>query len=92
MLKYLGLNEVELRDNYDAVFHLVTTAIGAKEYYTLENNKVRKETPEEAIALDNKITEVWKPHPHFDIVDNSTNFEQKLTRLLNKILTFLKDK
>ena len=28
-IEYIGANEVELRDNYDAVFHLVTAAIGA---------------------------------------------------------------
>lgn len=31
-------NEIELRDSYDAVFHLVTAAKGAKEFYTMENN------------------------------------------------------
>lgn len=92
MLKLNSLTEEELFDRYAAVFKLVTAANGAREYYTLENNKVRKETTEEAVALDDKITEVWKNHPHFEIIDNSTNFEQKLERLLEKILTFLKNK
>ena len=51
MLKYLGVTEVELRDNYDAVFHLVTTAIGAEEYYTLENNSARTETLEQDFSF-----------------------------------------
>ena len=34
----------ELRDQYDAVFHLVTAAKGAEEFYTLENNAARYET------------------------------------------------
>ena len=92
MLKLNSLTEEEVFDRYAAVFKLVTAANGAREYYTLENNKVRKETAEEAVALDDKITEVWKNHPHFEIIDNRTNFEQKLDRLLEKILTFLKNK
>lgn len=35
--KELNTTELELRDHYDAVFHLVTAAKGAKEFYTLAN-------------------------------------------------------
>eukprot|EP00577_Skeletonema_sp_RCC1716_P020628 CAMPEP_0113380764 /NCGR_PEP_ID=MMETSP0013_2-20120614/4935_1 /TAXON_ID=2843 ORGANISM="Skeletonema costatum, Strain 1716" /NCGR_SAMPLE_ID=MMETSP0013_2 /ASSEMBLY_ACC=CAM_ASM_000158 /LENGTH=299 /DNA_ID=CAMNT_0000263131 /DNA_START=6 /DNA_END=901 /DNA_ORIENTATION=+ /assembly_acc=CAM_ASM_000158 len=43
----------ELREGrYNAVFHLVTAAEGAEEYYTLENNAVRTESPELARSLD----------------------------------------
>ena len=45
-------------ERYDAVIHLETTAIGAEEYYTLQNNECRRETPEEAAALDEKIKQV----------------------------------
>ena len=48
VLNAIKKNEVELRDNYDAVFHLVTAANGAEEFYTLENNAARTETIEEA--------------------------------------------
>ena len=89
MLKYLGLSEVELRDNYDAVFHLVTTAIGAKEYYTLENNKARYESIEEAISSDKKTLEAWTGHPHLRVIDNSTDFEGKMLRLIKEISAFL---
>ena len=43
VLDYLETNEAELRDSYDAVFHLITAAKGAEEYYTLENNSARYE-------------------------------------------------
>ncbi len=37
-------SQVYLRDKrYDAVIHLVTCADGAKEYYSLGNNKARHE-------------------------------------------------
>lgn len=89
MLKCLGLNEVELRDNYDAVFHLVTTAIGAKDYYTLENNKARYESIEEAINSDKKTLQAWTGHPHLRVIDNSTDFEGKMLRLIKEISSFL---
>ncbi len=46
VMEYMGVNEVELRDNYDAVFHLVTAAKGAEEFYTTANNSARTETVE----------------------------------------------
>ena len=80
-------NVVDLRDNYDAVFHLVTAAKGAEEFYTLENNAARYETIEEAIALDDRLIAAWTGHPHFRIIDNSTDFEKKLQTLLNEMLS-----
>ena len=44
VLKRLDTNEVALRDHYDAVFHLVTAAKGAEQFYTLANNAARYET------------------------------------------------
>lgn len=89
VLKYLGLNEVEIRDNYDAVFHLVTTAIGAEDYYTLENNKARYETLEQAAVSDKKTLQAWTGHPHLRVIDNSTDFEGKMRRLIREISSFL---
>ncbi|MBR4163322.1 MAG: AAA family ATPase [Solobacterium sp.] len=79
----------EMRDQYDAVFHLVTAAKGAEEFYTLENNAARYETVEEARALDDKLIACWTGHPHFRIIDNSTDFEDKLKRLINEMISFL---
>lgn len=89
ILKELGLTHTLLRDNYDAVFHLVTAAKGAREFYSLENNKARTETPEEAIEKDEKIISAWTGHPHLRIIDNSTGFKEKMLRLLNEISAFL---
>ena len=46
-----GLNNVELRDNYDAVIHMVTAAKGAEKYYTTENNKARTESIPESASV-----------------------------------------
>lgn len=89
LLKELGTNETKERDSYDAVFHLVSAAKGKEEVYTLSNNKARTETVEEARKLDDKVIEAWTGHPHFRIIDNSTDFEEKLERLLKEIASFL---
>lgn len=89
MLNDLNLNETSLRDNYDAVFHLVTAAKGAEEFYTLENNSARTETAEQASLLDDKLISAWTGHPHYKIIDNSCNFEEKMKRLISEITNFL---
>ena len=89
VLEYLGTNEIELRDNYDAVFHLVTAAKGAEEFYTTANNSARTETIDEAAALDDKLISAWTGHPHLRVVDNSSNFEDKMKRLIAEISSFL---
>ena len=88
-LEHLGTNEIELRDNYDAVFHLVTAAKGAEEFYTTANNTARTETVDEAAALDDKLISAWTGHPHLRVIDNSTNFENKMKRLIAEISSFL---
>lgn len=88
-LKEIGYTHTLLRDDYDAVFHLVTAAKGAEEFYTLENNAARTETIEEAIEKDNKILSAWTGHPHLRIIDNSTDFKEKLVRLMKEISAFL---
>ena len=88
-LQFVGSNEVELRDTYDAVFHLVTAAKGAKEFYTTANNTARTETVEEASALDDKLISAWTGHPHLRVIDNTTSFEDKMKRLIAEIASFL---
>ena len=88
-LSELGLNETELRDNYDAVFHLVTAANGAEEFYTLANNTARTEKPEEARLIDEKLISSWTGHPHLRVIDNSTSFDDKIKRLIKEIAMFL---
>lgn len=89
VMNALGCSEVELRDNYDAVFHLVTAAKGAEKFYTTANNAARTETVEQAAALDDKLIAAWTGHPHLRIIDNATNFENKLKRLIAEIRAFL---
>ncbi|MDD6237342.1 MAG: AAA family ATPase [Clostridiales bacterium] len=88
-VQFIHSNEVELRDSYDAVFHLVTAAKGAEEFYTTANNSARTETAEEAAALDDKLISAWTGHPHFRVIDNTMTFENKMKKLVAEIASFL---
>lgn len=81
--------EIDILSDYDAVFHLVSAAKGAEKYYTLSNNTARSESIEEAAALDDKLISAWTGHNHFRVIDNSTDFEGKMKRLITEIASFL---
>ncbi|MDE6583746.1 MAG: AAA family ATPase [Clostridia bacterium] len=87
-LKILDTTEIQLRDSYDAVFHLVTAAKGAEEFYNFDN-EARLEMPNEAIKKDDDTLNAWIGHPHIRVIDNSTDFETKMHRLMNEISNFL---
>ncbi len=89
VLRAIGQSEVALRDGYDAVFHLVTAAKGAVEFYTTANNAARTESVEEAVALDDRLLSAWTGHPHFRVIDNSCEFADKMKRLIVEISSFL---
>jgi len=85
VLNSLGTDAVTLRDGYDGVFHLVTAAKGAEEFYTTDNNQARRETPEEARVLDDKLIAAWTGHPHLRVIGNETDFENKMNKLIHEI-------
>lgn len=89
LMDKFSLTENDIVERYDAVFHLVTTADGAEKFYTLKNNEARREPIEEARMLDKKTKTAWEVHPHLRIIDNSTDFEGKINRLLDEILSFI---
>jgi predicted ATPase len=77
-----GLSVLDVRDSYDAVIYLVTAAIGAEHAYTTANNATRRETIEEAREVDLRTRTAWQGHPNLWIVDNSTDFQGKIARVL----------
>lgn len=92
MLRELGQCEETLRNGYDAVFHLVTAARGAEDFYTTQNNTARIETPAEARELDDRVAAAWQGHPCRRIIESNTDFEGKLRHLLTEIASFLGEK
>ena len=90
MLAELGLDPVQARDaRYDGVIHLITAAEGAEEYYSLQNNKARYESLEEARLTDQRVKQAWLGHPHLEIIDNSTDFDGKMKRLRQAVARVL---
>ena len=84
-----NLNEDKIRNRYDAVFHLVTAADGAPGYYNADNNSVRCESIEKAKELDINLLALYTGTAHLRIIDNSTDFQSKLNRLLAEVKGFL---
>ena len=85
-----GINSLSVRNSYDAVFHLVTSADGAEEYYGKETNIFRREDSlEKAREVDIDVMAVWTGTPHLRVIDNSTDFDTKLKRLLKEVVAFL---
>lgn len=90
ILGEIGKTEVELRDTrYDAVIHMVTAADGAAEFYTNENNSARKETVEEALALDQRTRDAWVLHAHRRVIPNEGDFSDKVRRVSEETLKAL---
>ncbi|XP_050409528.1 TRPL translocation defect protein 14 [Patella vulgata] len=76
-------NDIEMRDNrYNQIIHMVSASKGAEAFYTITGHKTRGEDMEMARELDTKTANSWVGHPYFDVIDNSTGFETKLTRMI----------
>ena len=80
-----------LRDSrYKGIVHLQTAAIDAEKFYTLENNKARSETPEQARQLDERLLDAYNGHPkHIVIANRAITFDQKKNMALETVLNIL---
>ncbi|CAG9585731.1 unnamed protein product [Danaus chrysippus] len=83
MMNANNWNSVELRDNrYNHIVHMVSAANGAEDFYSTEEHACRSEGVELARELDYNAAAAWIGHPYFDVIDNSTDFDKKMNRLL----------
>lgn len=89
LLNDLGVNNIKVLDFYDGVFHLVTAADGAEEFYTCENNSARTETPEQARERDKGCMRAWTGHPHLRVITNNCSFDKKIDNLLEEVYSLL---
>ncbi|KAL1132351.1 hypothetical protein AAG570_010307 [Ranatra chinensis] len=86
MMAANGWNPVELRDNrYNQIIHMVTAANGAEDFYSTDDHACRSEGIDLARELDYKAAAAWVGHPYFDVIDNSTDFEKKICRMISSI-------
>lgn len=69
---------------YDAV---VMLALPPREVYEREktNNPVRRETYEEALAVQDALRTIWGGHPRFIYLEENASWEAKLERILSTI-------
>jgi hypothetical protein len=80
---------------YTCIVHLDGAAAGARaafEAMLTRNGIVEAELPaavEEALQLDAAIAEIQGSHPNYVRVDNSTDFEEKLSRAVTAIVEHL---
>lgn len=74
MLCYINdINPIEARDQrYTGVLFLRTAADGAEEFYTTANNEARRETLEEARAIDAKTLQAWVGTPALKVIENES--------------------
>lgn len=89
ILDKLNVNENDVINSYDAVFHLVTTANGLESLYSLDNNAARYETVEQAVALDQRLMNSWSVHPNLKVIENAEFVNDKMNHLLDEISSFL---
>jgi predicted ATPase len=79
-----------LRDQrYDAVIHLVTAADGAETFYSAATNAVRSESAARARELDALAYKAWQGHPTLHVIDNSTDFNGKIDRVVTVVCEVL---
>jgi len=87
ILSKLGLEDIEISDNrYNHVVHLQSAAIGAEKFYTVEEHAARFEGIELARERDKKAMEAWQDHPYVDIIDNRSDFDSKINRLIDLVV------
>jgi hypothetical protein len=94
-----GLTEADILARYEGILHLVTAADGAEAFYksgeTTDDSGtdvLRRETPEQARALDQTMWEVWKGHPHHVKIRNVGNFKDKLEATAQAVLELVEHK
>lgn len=68
-------HEAELA-RYDAVLFFETAAVG--DVVIEGGNRYRTESNEEAIALDQRLRDLWSPHPDFHLVPHHESFLHKI--------------
>ena len=67
-----GMQLVEEYQRYHGVIHLVSTAVGAPQFYRFRPEEHRPESPKEAAVLDAHLARIWGGHPRYVRIANDT--------------------
>ncbi|GAA6206122.1 AAA family ATPase [Thalassotalea sp. SU-HH00458] len=68
---------------YDAVIFFETAAKSGESIKS--NNPIRNESEQAAVALDDKLQEVWSQHPNFNLVNSAESFIKKVMFGINTV-------
>ncbi len=85
--KDLNMTDIELRDRYDAVFHMDSTSKYDSVIY--ETDDIRDETREEAQSINERSLRAWCGNPHYRFIPVCDSFEEKFDILLREVKAFL---
>lgn len=83
----LNLSDIDLRDRYDAVFHLDSTSTDKKIQY--KNGEIRIESREEAEKINERSLKAWCGNPHYRFIPVRDSFDEKFELLLREVKAFL---
>jgi len=81
-----GLCREEEYHRYHGVIHMVSTAIGAREFYRYRPEEHRPETPEEAARLDTHLARIWGQHPRYCRIENDSMVWSNKSRAARSVL------
>jgi len=84
-----GVTEEDIISNYDAVFHLVSTAKGRPENYSNRSNAARTESVDRAAELDDRTLKVWSQHPRLKVIETKSNMQEKMALLESEMKEML---
>lgn len=83
----LNIKKDDFYQEYDAVFHMQSTAIALPDIYT--TTEYRLDTIETAAESDKLIEEFWKQHSYYKKISCTLEFEKKIKQLIGLIEEFI---
>lgn len=86
----LSISLEEVRNSYDAVFHLKSIAKWDISLFNKLNNN-KKIDSSLAITLDDKIIDTWIAHANYRMIDCCISIEDKAKKLIHEIAKFLNE-
>lgn len=88
LLNMFDINIDEYIKSHDLYIHMVSAAIGTNQY-TVSNNIARVENEKEAKEKDDRVLECYKNVENHVVIDNSTDFDEKLDKVIKLIESIL---
>lgn len=86
----LSISIEEIRNSYDAVFHLKSIAKWDNALFN-KLNDINTIDSSLAIALDDKIIDTWIAHANYRMIDCCISIEDKAKKLIHEIAKFLNE-